>query len=350
MTRVFLSLVLINSLLVFSTSCKDNTPDDNSGLPTSGMYILNEGSFTAGDATIDLISGGEKSESIFQSANAAQPLGSILQSGMTIGEEVFLAVNVSGTIEVVDKSDFTSLRTINMASLSGTPIGGQPRYMAHDGQYLYVTNSIFSGPAHISKVNPITGTVVDTFQTPSWCEPIIYKNSNLYVGVMYDQAVQVVDPNTGNLVQSISVGEQPSSMQFDANGDLWVLCQGDFYGTFTPELYKIDATTHTVSQVLAFPAGVGNPSRLTISQDLQTMYYTLGGDVYKMAITDTALPTAAFVDETDPIYGIGINAAELWAAFAGDFTNPGSVQVYEFSGALKATYPAGVAPSSFMER
>src|SRR5690606_28156030 len=95
--------------------------------------------------------------------------------------------------------------------------------------------------------------------------------------------ISVIDLNTISVSASIAVADTPSGIKLSGNY-LYVLCTG--YESWSLEfpstqggLFKIDTTTNQVVSSMLFAEGT-HPSQLDISNSV--LYYTVGGNVYKM--------------------------------------------------------------------
>jgi len=95
--------ILIVTLLAMAAGCTDN-PGSISGETDTTYLILNEGAFGQGNASISTFNPAarELQNNVFASRNAPRVLGDVLQSAIQHENRLYLVVNNSKKIEVVD--------------------------------------------------------------------------------------------------------------------------------------------------------------------------------------------------------------------------------------------------------
>ena len=113
------------------------TTVDVSGIPSNiqKVFILNEGSMGSNNSTLDFlrISDGNYITGSFKKMNPdiGAGLGDVGNDIVAIGDEIWMAINNSGIIEVVSAKDETEIAAIRIPT---------PRNIAFDGTYAYVTS------------------------------------------------------------------------------------------------------------------------------------------------------------------------------------------------------------------
>ena len=127
------ALALVGASLLFTACEKDES--SNSKLPfdlTQGVVITNEGNMGHSNASISLYyaDGDSVANDVFKRANN-RVLGDVLQSIAVAGDKVYLILNASNKIEVVEKASCKELATIE--GFEG------PRYMVTNGSKGYVS-------------------------------------------------------------------------------------------------------------------------------------------------------------------------------------------------------------------
>ncbi|MEX2363269.1 MAG: DUF5074 domain-containing protein, partial [Balneolaceae bacterium] len=121
------------ALLIFAGCNTKSEPDE---VTLAGIYVLNEGNFGQANASITSYNPetGVVTQNVYESVNGT-PIGDALQSAALIDEKLYLVVNNSHKIEVVNPETFTNIGTIEIAN------GASPRYIAKAGEHkAYVTN------------------------------------------------------------------------------------------------------------------------------------------------------------------------------------------------------------------
>jgi len=350
--RVSLLLTLGTFLL---TACdpKEDTPPV--GKYENGVLIVNEGTFPNGTGTISYYNRSNKTveNDIFEATNG-RPLGSLVQSVSVHNGKAYMVVNNGDKVEIADAKDFTSVGVINGLA--------QPRY------FLGITE----GKAYVSQwgadgltgsvqvVDLQTNAVTKTIPTGRGAERMIKVNNNVYVtcigGYGNDNRVTVLDAHTDAVVANIVVGDNPNSMQLDANNKIWVSCRG-FRDYANPalntagSLVRINPANNTAELTLPFAGTTGSPEEMTINKARNALFYAYAGKVYRHDVGSTSLNPTAVINRS--FYGLGIDPADdvLYAADAGDYTSNGKVIRYNpATGVALDSVQAGIIPAEFTFR
>lgn len=128
------------TLFVFSLlihACDDITdkdsPEDNEGsnteTGTAGIYVLSEGLFNLNNSTLMFhsLKNGQTDTDYFRSKNH-RGLGDTANDMAIYGSKLYIVVNVSSQIEVIDRASGLSLKRIPVLNENGS--SRQPRYIA----------------------------------------------------------------------------------------------------------------------------------------------------------------------------------------------------------------------------
>lgn len=305
----------------------------------SGVIVVNEGKFTAGNGSVSHYDP-ETEEVTLDVAR----LGDVVQSALSVDDLVYFVVNNEGKVKAVDAETFALNSTIADLSI--------PRYMAVAAGKGFITEWVsYIDIGRVSVVDLALGSVSNTIETDKGSEGIILVNGKLYVSNNFSNTVSVIDPQTEEVVETIDVGLAPAEMVVDADGNLWVICSGTFGGN-DGSLVQIDPETDDVLDVFDLDF---NPSgRLAINGDRDQLYFLNGTAVYHMSTSATEAPAAPLITEADAIvfYGIGVDPAtdRIYAADARDFESNGTVFVYESDGTPVGEFTSGVSPNMFLFR
>ncbi len=337
---------VVMCLLVLLSACEKNKPDEDIDFQfQQGIWLINEGNFNSGLGSITYIDTGVDTlvENVFERVNGRK-LGDVVQSLYFEEERMYIVVNNSQKIEVVDKKDAKSVGTITSLH--------SPRYIEKWGtESLLVSN--FRSP-YLQVVNRNTLQVTDSIAIPTanqatcWTEQLLVIEQELWIANMKDGQLQIVKEGEKMVSDSVAVAVDPNSMVLDREGYLWVMSGGGFCPVCeTPALTKIDPRRKEVLQTWLFE-GEGTPSSLVIDAEGQHLLYLYQGAVYKMNIGDDGLPTSALATfEGRNIYRLSLTDGKLWAADAVNYLQQGSVlQLNIETGALEKQYKGGFIPSS----
>ncbi|KOS06240.1 hypothetical protein AM493_09510 [Flavobacterium akiainvivens] len=335
----------------FFVSCNnddDATPDTPRGAYDNGFFVLNQGNFGMGNASISFISDAMQVENnIFATNNNNAILG---DTGQDIGfhdDKAYIVLNGSNRIEIVNRYSFEHITTIEEELVN-------PRYIAFYENKAYVTNwgdGSNTEDDFVAVIDLATNTVTSKISVIEGPERIVEENNKLYVSHMggygYGSTVSVINPSTGAVQTSITTGGLPGFIEEEDN-KLYILSEGFpiWSGTETPgKLQVVNASNHTVTATFDF-TGIQHPSNLIVEDDY--IYYTIDNKVYRMAINATALPTEPlFTAEGGFPYGISaleIENGSFYIADEGNFIANGTVYVYSMQGALQHTFSAGLGP------
>ncbi|MDX9750200.1 MAG: hypothetical protein RBT71_03880 [Flavobacteriales bacterium] len=335
--------LLIGAALI--TACRKDKPEPPTDQPITvgegGVYITNEGNFGWGNAGVSYfdIASGNVVEDLYEPANGMS-LGDVCQSMRLFNGKGYVVVNNSGKVVVVDPNSFIATATI-------TGLTSPRHFLAVSNGKAYVTDMQANALTVIDlSTNSITGSI----PCPGWTEEPALAYGKAFVTAQTRNYVYVIDTATDQLVDSIAVSRGGNSIVEDANGKLWVACMGGA-GTL-PALYRIDPIARQVEAAFPFPSASHDPWRLTTNGDHSVLYF-LDQHVYRMAVTDTALPVAPFIPANGRnFYGLGVdpNNGTVYVADAIDYVQRGVVFRYAADGAPIGDFLAGRIPGGFVFR
>lgn len=327
------------------------TIDPAEGL--NGAFVVCEGNYGAANSSLTYINSADNfcDNEIFRKANDV-PLGSQAQS-MTVR-------GTSGWVVVCDS------HVIFKISLPGFKEEGRitgidkPRYIhfvSDDKAYVTMMNS-----KRIAVVNPKSYSVTGYIDLPDMygagdAAMMVQDGKYVYVNCWsYQNKLVRIDTTTDKVDASLVVGIQPKSMCMDKNKNLWVITDGGGWeqnpaGYEAPALVKVSTSDFKIVKKFELPLGA-NVGDVAVNGAGDTVYWICNG-VYRMAIDATALPAQPFLNPfpTEPfrLYGLGVSqkTGRIFVADAADYSQNGSVMIYEPDGALRATVAVGVCPRNF---
>ncbi len=333
-------LLLLPFLMFFACSPDDDQPGEPAppATPTT-MYIANEGGFMTSTSTLTVYDTetGQVSQDVFANANNGESLGDIFQSISERNDELYLIVNNSAKIEVLNAMTYERTRTITGL--------GSPRYMYILGDDEAYVSDLYESVVHI--VNPGTGAHIGSISTTGPVEKMILHNDEIWATNNAGDKVIFIDPGSDQEVGTLELSEGPGEMILDPAGDVWVFCQGISWEGIPPALHKIGGQSKEIIISFEFDS-LDYSNSLGLSSDGQSMYYLHGGDVYRMSVSSTELPNEPFIS------GAGRNFYKMFVhpltgvlavTDAADFSSAGVVYLYNPDGVQTAEIPAGIVPS-----
>lgn len=239
-----IALVIISTL----ASCEKDSPksphDPDLDFPdiSAGIYVLNQGNYYSGvegSLTVIDYSCTESLLKVFYGANH-RSIGATPQCGIAYGSKIYLGVYESNTIEIINRSDYKSLRQI---SLSESTNGTQPRSMIATGGKIYI--SMFDG--YVARLDTISMQIEAAVKVGNNPEIMALYNGKLYVpnsdGMSYPgpygKTASEIDLASFTVTKTFEVPENPTRFMASENG-LYLLCMGN-YMDVNSKIYKINA-------------------------------------------------------------------------------------------------------------
>lgn len=211
------------------TSCSkdDDKPMDPAPV-TTGLYVLNEGSFNGNNTSLSYydFSTSLASTDFYQNANGSS-LGDTGNDMLIYGSKLYIIMNVSSYVEIADAATAKSIKKLEMADGANKR---SPRYAVPYKNKVLISS--FDGTVAVLDTASLT---VDKYITvganPEQMEvvgDVLYvANSGGLSFPDYDSTVSVVNLNTFTEVQKIVVGTSPTKMA-SGDGKLFVICSGNY--------------------------------------------------------------------------------------------------------------------------
>jgi YVTN family beta-propeller protein len=310
------------------------TPIDPNLAFDKGVFIINEGNFGVGNASIDFYQRDSNRliKNVFETVNG-RPLGDVAQAMTIFKNKGYIVLNGSAKVEVIDAKTFKSEASINGFSSPRCFIGiDENRGFVAD----WISNTV-------KEINLQTNTIVASIAVGTGPEALLLVDSFLYVansgGYSNDSTVSIININTNQIIKQIVVGDAPIAFALDANKELWVLCRGDYKDFAIKEddtkgaLVKINTTTQSVISKISIGEQGDHPDKMAMSNDKQNVFINTGINgankgIYKLGINESALPLNPFV--AGYFYGIGIDPLDdkIYAADPVDYSQDGIMWRY----------------------
>ena len=335
------------------------------------LFVLNEGQMGANNASLDMlrISDANYITGVFKKMNPdeAAGLGDVGNDIAVIGNEVWIAVNNSGIVDVLSAKDETELASFQIP---------MPRCITYDDKYVYVSSwngavavygSDWSVDAEKSK-NPkgavyridrktkkLDETPVEVGYQP---EGMAVSGGKLYVAnsggiacslppaYSYDNTVSVIDTKSFKAEKTISVEVNLQKVFADSKGNIYVNTFGNWYSVHSG-LWQIksDGSVAKVADYASYVAFRDN-TVYCIGNENEFDYY--GAPVMVAWKCSNGVKEAWNInlDGVSPYAIAALPGGSFVIADAGDYYNPGTVSLYT-DGAKKWTVSSGVCPGHF---
>jgi DNA-binding beta-propeller fold protein YncE len=318
------------------------------------VVVVNQGNFSEGNGTLAYYHETDRKieNNVLYAANNYN-LGAAIQSvaiSMSSGN-VFVICNNPGRVEMFDAVT---------KKVTGTDLFkghlSDPRYMAMDNDYLYITNW---GPAqdagdgwktypnsYVSRVNRYTREI-DSIPCGSDAEDIISTGHKLYVAT--GEGVIVIDKSSRAMIDTIvapTFTGGAKHLVVDKREQLWASYPGN-------GLLKIHPATGDVEEV-RIPVDWMGQIAINAETDKIYTYETTFNEAYvaqeaKIYELDIASKTHKVFATGNYFYSIGVSPAtgNVYTAEVNNFSGPSELRVYDASGTLLNSQLTGVGTCDF---
>lgn len=315
-----------------------------------GLFILNEGNFQYGNATLSYYDpkSGEVLNEVFLRANGMR-LGDVAQSMQIYDNKGWIVVNNSHVVFAINPNSFKEIGRIeNLTS---------PRYIHFvNKEKAYVTqiwdNRIFIiNPQDYSVTGYITvpGMEMESGST----EQMVQIGRYVYCTCWsYQNSIIKIDTEIDEVVGQLTVGLQPKSLVADCFGKLWTITDGGYEGSpqgyEAPTLWQIDPESLEVVKLFPFKTGE-TPFDLQTNGAADSLYWINDG-VWKMGAEADRLPVSPIIESMQTkFYALTVNPknGDIYVADAIDYQQQGAVYRFSPEGSLTDEFYVGVTPGSF---
>lgn len=173
------------AVLLMGTAVMTSCSDDNDGPETylqvysTGAYVVNSGNmYSKIESSLTAIdyASSTATQNVFKTANG-RTLGNTANDGIVYGNKIYLAVDQSNTIEVIDKKTKQSIKQIKTTELLGNAKGAHPRHIIAGGGNVYFTT--YGG--YVAAVDTTSFALQKKWQVGNYPEGLVFGNHTLYV-------------------------------------------------------------------------------------------------------------------------------------------------------------------------
>ncbi len=348
---ILASFLLLTSLL--STSCKKE-PDDNDPIiadppKSTAVYVLNQGSVSANNASVTMYDLQDKKVvADYFSAQNDRGLGDTGYDMMIYGSKAYIITNISSQLEVVDAVTFKSIKQIPFFA-AGIP--SQPSALASFNGKVFI--STYDGK--VSVLDTTNFEILKEISIGLNPDAMLVSNNKLWVsnsGGMnfpaYDSTLTIIDPVALTETARITVGTNPYTLQADKYGDIYVITRGN-YGDIKMRLKIIDANTQTVKHTFedfeAFNLAIRGDTAYVYHYD----FIQAKSTIMLINVKTEEVITSNFVTDgtvIKTVYGIAADPTsdDIYICDANNFEGQGKVYCFTPDGKLKFSFDAGINP------
>lgn len=347
-----LRFILISFLLIGCMKddnwIKDHLQQKNIVIPSAAVFIVNEGNFMYGNATLSTIDTVNNivQNDIFYKINGL-PLGDVAESMTIWKNKGYIVVNNSGKVYVIDP--LSGKYTGKITGLTS------PRFIHFVSDTKAYITDLYAGK--IAIVNPATNLITGSIACPSHrsTEEMVQFGNLVFVSCWSnDQTVLVIDTSVDKIIAEIQTGIQPCGIVLDKYEKIWVLCQSLPASStkFSAQLQRIDPSTKSVEKSFTFQLSE-KPVKLVIDGAGENLFFLLGNNIHKMSVLAAQLPENPYLFmQSKLLYGLGIDPSNgnIYVSDALDYQQAGLISRFSASGTLLGSFKAGIIPGRFCFR
>ena len=358
------------AVLLMGTAVMTSCSDDNDGPETylqvysTGAYVVNSGNmYSKIESSLTAIdyASSTATQNVFKTANG-RTLGNTANDGIVYGNKIYLAVDQSNTIEVIDKKTKQSITQIKTTELLGNAEGAHPRHIIAGGGNVYFTT--YGG--YVAAVDTTSFALQKKWQVGNYPEGLVFGNHTLYVANSNYGAgggnISCINLSNDNVeTKNIEGVNNPTGIYYAA-GLLYVLDN---------QYYDASYNAYGENALRAVDFAVGNsqkvadgnyavcvtPGAITRTQVVRPYFYVLNapfggtpsvsalaaGSTQAQTMTLSEMPVSPCGIFADPLNGhIFVLSYRLGDKGNPDYNGNGYVVEYDRAGQKQHEYETGV--------
>lgn len=359
-----LAVLLMGTAVMTSCDPAEDYPETYLQVYSTGAYVVNSGNMgnkiESSLTAIDYASS-TATQNVFKAANG-RSLGNTANDGIVYGNKIYLAVDQSNTIEVIDKKTKKSIKQIKTTELLGNAEGAEPRHIIADGGKVYFTT--YGG--YVAAVDTINFALADKYKVGDYPEGLVIAHGNIYVansnygkgggniscidlsskkvetkniegvnnptGIYYAAGLLYVLDNQYYDASWNAYGENALRAVSFAEGKSQKVADGNYAVCVTPGATTRMQAAHPYFFVLNAPYG-GTPSVSALA----------AGSTQPQAITLSEMPVSPCGIFADPLNGhIFVLSYKMGDNGYADYNGNGYVVEYDSAGQKQHEYATGV--------
>ncbi|MFP4663167.1 MAG: YncE family protein [Bacteroidales bacterium] len=345
-----IKLIVIPALLMFIAGCMEDDMRPVTAFNTSGngIFIVCEGNFMYGNSSLAYydLNSREITNQAFLQANGI-PLGDVAQSLLMHNDLLWISINNSGKLYVIEPDSF-----LFRGKISGL---SSPRYMLPLSENEIWVSDLYSGHIHIIESSSFskTGEISlnrDNNGKHNAEQMIRYGNQVICNSWSYDNHLFFIDIASREITDSLEVRWQPSKLCLDRNEKLWVLSDGGYegspFGKEAAALQRINPENGEILSSFVF-SETDRPADICLNPGGDSIYL-INKDVYCFPVEADHIGKPVIDGDQHNFYGIRAGEQELILSDAKNYMEPGNIFLYNRYFELTDSASTGINPADFV--
>ena len=347
MKKDFIKLLAVSVLFIATLSgCNDPKPKPKNENFSVGVIVMNEGNWHANNASLTAydLTRKETVADYFAEKNG-RGLGDVANDALIYGSKLYVVVNISSLVEVIDTATGKSLQQISLFNEKG--IAREPRRVCSHNGKIYVCcfdSTVLRIDTALLQVEAMGKAGLNPDGIAASDGKLYVSNSGGLNYPDYGTTVSVMDPNSLTVLKTIPVRINPVKSSADGLHHVWVMSWGD-YDTQKACIQCID--TQTDSVVATFDESV---SDFDIHNNI---VYLLCSDYSDPWLACKSIDAISFRMETlfektslTTPYNLNIRPSDgsIWICDALDYSSFGNVYCFDRQGNELHRFEAGNCP------
>ncbi len=265
------------------------------------------------------------------------------------GSKIYVAVNGSSTIVVIDPETKTRIKQLSVKDENNTP--RYPRRLASYNGKVYITNN----DGYVVRMDTTSLSLEAAAKVGPNPEGIAVTGGKLYVAnsgdymTGFNNTLSIVDIASFKEIKKLTVGLNPYIVLADKQGDIYLCYRGN-YNDVTPGFQRI--RNEEVVEIVKSGEKI-NMEKIVMSEDVCYFYGTYPSSFGIFQTQSEVISSNSVITDGTVInipYGIGVNPSNNNVYISDtDYSNPGKIYVFGTDGKKKFEITnIGINPSTFV--
>jgi hypothetical protein len=332
--------------ILFLSSCKKAvtsfTPDTNE--LKNGFLVLNEGLFNLNNASLSWIdlSTSKVTEDFFLQ-KTGRKLGDTGNDLLRYGNKIYIVVNVSSTVEILNAKTGVSIKQLQMIQNGKVK---QPRNLACYGGKVFI--SCFDG--YVDVIDTVDLLIEKRIKVGDNPENMLVVNNRLFVSnsgglnPSLDSTLSIIDCQNLIELEKIVVGKNPGKLISQNDSTLYVHVRGN-YSIFPSGLKKVNVGISKNQETI--PLKISGIEKM---ENLLLIYTSESISLYDMKTNATINSDFIPLNNITTLYRIQYIEAlkQLFLFDANSYTNTGYIHRFSNTGQYIQKYHVGLNSNSLI--